>query len=62
MKNDQKDVCDNDLTDQELYDAFKWVSNNKSPSNDGLRKEFYEIFWGKLKHSTINSIKLPYQK
>ena len=62
MKNDQKDVCDNDLTDQELYDALKWVSNNKSPSNDGLRKEFYEIFWDKLKHSTINLIKLPYQK
>ena len=39
VTNDQKVVCDNDLTDKELFDALKGIPNNKSPSNDGLTKE-----------------------
>ena len=42
MTNDQKVVCDNDLTDKELFDALKEIPNNKSPGNDGLAKQFYE--------------------
>ena len=56
--NDQKVVCDKNLTDKELFDALKRATNNKSPGNDGLTKEFYETFWDKLKDSFINSIKL----
>ena len=62
VTNDQKVVCDNDLTDKELFDALKGIPNTKSPSNDGFSKEFYETFWDELKDSFINSIKLPYQK
>ena len=42
VTNDQKVVCDNDLTDKELYNALKGMPNSKSPGNDGLTKEFYE--------------------
>ena len=38
VTNDQKVVCDNCLTDKELFDALKGTPNNKSPSNDGLTK------------------------
>ena len=62
VTNDQKVVCDNDLTDKELFDALKGIPNKKSPGNDGLTKEFYETFWDELKDSFINSIKLAYQK
>ena len=61
-KNDQKVVCDNGVTDKELFDSLKCIPNNKSAGNGGLTKEFYETFWDKLKDSFINSIKLAYQK
>ena len=32
------------------------MQNNKSPGNDGLRKEFYETLWNKATHAFINSI------
>ena len=32
---------------KELLDALKGIPNNEFPSNDGLAKEFYEIFWMK---------------
>ena len=38
LTNDQKVVCDSDLTDKELFDAFKETPNNKSSGNDGLTK------------------------
>ena len=60
--NDQKVVWDKNLTDKELFDALKRATNNKSPGNDVLTKEFYETFWDESKDSFINSIKLAYQK
>ena len=41
---------------------MKETPKNRSPSNDGLTKIFYETFWDELKDSFINSIKLAYQK
>ena len=37
------------------------MPNNKSPENDGLRKEFYEIFWEEIKIPLCNSITKSYQ-
>ena len=45
VRNDQKVVCDNDLTDKGLFDALKGIPSNKFPGNDGLTKEFYKTFW-----------------
>ena len=36
--------------------ATKSFSNNKSPENDGLTKEFYETFWEELKQPFMNSL------
>ena len=48
VTNDQKGVCDNDLTDKQLFDALKGIPDNKSPGNDWLTKEFYETFLDEL--------------
>ena len=36
--------CEGPITEIELLNALKSMSNDKSPGNDGLTKEFYETF------------------
>ena len=38
------------------------MPNNKSPGNDGLTKEFYEVFWDDLKTPLISSFKSAFVK
>ena len=38
------------------------MSKNKSPGNDGLTKEFYEVFWEDLKTPFISSFKSAFDK
>ena len=33
------------------------MSNNKSPENDGITRQFYKTFWDELKISLLVSIK-----
>ena len=35
---------------------MKSMKNNKTPGNDGLAKEFYEIFWDELKTPLMESV------
>ena len=37
-----------------LFVALKSMPNNKSPSNDGLYKEFYEAYWEDINDVFIN--------
>ena len=37
-------LCEEDLTEKDLYDSVKSMQNEKSPGNDGLTKEFQETF------------------
>ena len=47
LTNEQKDFCEIKLGEKELLNTLKSMPNNKTPGNDGLRKEFYEAFWSK---------------
>ena len=37
------------ITEKKIHNALKQMKNKISPGSDGLTKEFYVIFWNKLK-------------
>ena len=39
-----------------LYDPLKNIQSDKSPGNDGLRKEYYETFENGLKKIFVDSV------
>ena len=56
LTNEQKNICEGELTEKELYNALIDIDNNKSSGNDGLTKEFYYTFWNDIKDVFITSI------
>ena len=40
----QVKLCEENLTEKDLYKSLKSMQSDKSPSSDGLTKEFYETF------------------
>lgn len=40
----EKDFCDQDILLEEVADAIKHLKCNKSPGNDGITAEFYQLF------------------
>ena len=57
INNDFFNLCENDLTEDELLISLKSMQNNKTPGNDGLTKEFYETFWNEIKYVFLKSLK-----
>ena len=57
INNDFFNLCENDLTEDELLISLKSMQNNKTPGNDGLTKEFYETFWNEIKYIFLKSPK-----
>ena len=48
--------CESAITESELLKALTFMDNNKSPGNDGLRKECYITFWDVVKDHICASI------
>ena len=42
LTGEQSRTCEGPISEDELLKALRNMSNNKSPGNDGLTKEFYE--------------------
>ena len=57
LSEDQVKLCEEDLTEKDLYKSLRSMQNDKSPGNDGLTKEFYETFWDDLKEIFVNSVR-----
>ena len=53
----QKKICEGELTEKEIYQSTISMENNKSPGNDGLTKEFYCTFWREIKNTFLNSLR-----
>ena len=56
LAGEQSQTCESLISENELLKGLKNMSNNKSPGNDGLTKEFYETFWEDLKKPLCASI------
>ena len=54
--------CEFILSEKDLLLVLNSMPNNKSPGNDGLTKEFYEVFWEDLKTPLISSFKSAFDK
>ena len=48
--------CEENLTEQEIYNSLTSFKNNKSSGNDGLTKEFYCRFWNDIKDIFMKSL------
>ena len=59
---DQINSCEGYITEKELFEALKSIENNKSPGNDGLTKEFYELFWSDIKKPFLASVREAFLK
>ena len=57
LTNDEKLICEVEITEKELFISPSKMENHKSPGNDGLTKEFYVTFWNELKDTFILSLK-----
>ena len=47
---------DTEIQEQDLCLFSKGVENNKSTGNDGLTKEFHEIFWNEISEPLLKSV------
>ena len=54
LSEEQKQYCDTNLTENELFTTLKTFQKNKSPGLDGITAEFYLQFWNEIKLKLIN--------
>ena len=45
LNEDEKLMCDSEITEQEIFDIIKLLKTNKSPGDDGIVSEFYKEYW-----------------
>ena len=62
LTEDQSKDCEFILSEKDLLLVLNSIPNNKSPGNDDLTKEFYEVFWEDLKTSLTLSFKSAFDK
>ena len=62
LTEDQSRNCEFILSEEDLLLVLKSMPNNESPGNDGLTKQFYEVFWVGLKTALISSFESAFDK
>ena len=49
----QKQACDSELSESEIFKTLKCFNKNKSPGLDGITAEFYICFWEAIKNKLL---------
>ena len=62
LTENQKELCEGNITKDECMESIKSMENFKSPGIDGLPIEFYKIFWHDVSDLLLNSFNYSYQK
>ena len=56
LSDEQRELCEGDLTMEECGKALRELQNGKSPGTDGLTNEFYKFFWQSIKYLVNDSL------
>ena len=49
MDNNEKETLDEDISLEEISNVIKILKPNKSPGEDGIISEFYQLYWQNIK-------------
>ena len=61
LNEEQKQKCEEEITESEILKSIKALKCGKSPGTDGLTSEFYKFFWGDIKTFLMASINFGIQ-
>ena len=56
LSQNQAKLCEENLTETDLYNSLKSMQSDESPGNNGLTKKFYETYWTELKEIFADSV------
>ena len=60
LNDDERILCNGELTAQECVDALNGMARNKSPGYDGITAEIYRKYWHKVGQLVINAFNDSY--
>jgi exonuclease III len=62
LKEDEIDLCEQNIDLTEIGIALKELKNGKSPGTDGFTADFYKFFWSKIKNLVLDSLQVAFIK
>ena len=62
ISEDQKLLCEGELTEKECLKALENIKNMKYPGNDEFTTEFYKFFWFDVKNILVKSFNKSYSE
>ena len=61
LHNDEANALEGDISDKEVLNCLKKMSNNKAPGLDGWPAEFFKLFWSDLSVFIVRAINNCYR-
>ena len=55
-----RETCEGQSTNSECFKVLSTFSNDKTPRNDGLRVEYYLLFWSEICTFVVDSLNYAY--